>query len=74
MSKFIQTKDASGYSFSHDFSSEDWRKISSLAGRRSGSVMLSEGSASIDDNYLTITLPSPGGHRSYELFASNVFG
>lgn len=69
MSKYVSVKDSNGYSFSHNFSSADWSAPCSLCGQRSGSVSLSEGSASIDGDTVFITL----NRRSYDIAAADLF-
>jgi hypothetical protein len=68
MSKYVSVS-----GFSHTFSSSDWSKLCTLAGRRSGRVDLSEGFARIDDGTVFITLPSPGGQRTYDVSEDDLF-
>lgn len=59
--------------FSHNFSTSDWNKICTLKGKSSGRVELSEGVAAIDDGTVFITLKSPGGNRTYDISADDIF-
>ncbi len=69
MGKYVSAKDSNGHSFSHNFSNSDWNELCTLCGRRSGSVQLSEGSASIDCDTVFITIDG----RIYDISASDLF-
>lgn len=69
MSKYVSTTDSNGHHFSHTFSDADWNALTTLCGRRNGSVQLSDGSASIDGSTVFITLDG----RHYDLSASDLF-
>lgn len=73
MSKYVSLRDSSGYSFSHTFTDADWRQLSSLQGRRSGRVELSEGVATTDGETVMVTLRNGTGSRHHDLPASALF-
>jgi hypothetical protein len=62
-----------GYPATFTVSDKDWKLIKTLAEKKSGSVDLSNGKASRDGNTVSISQPSPGGHRTYEVSASSIF-
>lgn len=73
MGKYVSVTSSSGYGFSHNFSSTDWDRLRSLCGHSSGRVEFSEGSASTDGDTVFITLNSPGGTRTYDVAAADLF-
>jgi hypothetical protein len=74
MSKLVSSPNAaSGHPCKFSVSDADWKKILTLKGSKSGKVALSNGSAQVVDDIVTITQPSPGGARTYDFAKKDLY-
>ena len=73
MSVNISIRDEDNRQQSFVFEKSDWQKLCTLAGRSSGQVTFSKGSAQLVDGTLVLTLKSPGGQRQYFLSPDQFF-